>query len=248
MDEGNEGGRAVDRPEWHDIVSPLRSIWSGKGQFLLRALSDANLMIALGIIPHPVPEGHAKGKVDCGITTRDDICNYSCDLIERDVIYAISPDEVIDVGDVFLMRFRDKESLELPLAVVDLANVAERFKCGDAFAHDRNLPWPVMNLLDRNGSCCTCIDDTAVVLDRDELAFVLKDRPVFLNEAVDRCLERWIEMGKVQLLAEFCTVEGFIVDRVEFGVDSVDWRGRVSAFVKDAPAIDVMEDGIELMR
>jgi len=92
-----------------------------------------------------------------------------------------------------------------------------------------------MNLLDRNGSCCTCIDDTAVVLDRDELAFVVKDRPVFLNEAVDRCLERWIEMGKVQLLAGFCTMEGFIVDRVEFGVDSVDRRGRVSAFAKDAP-------------
>ena len=105
-----------------------------------------------------------------------------------------------------------------------------------------------MNLLDRNGSCCTCIDDTAVVLDRDELAFVVKDRPVFLNEAVHRCLERWIEMGKVKLLAEFRTMEGFIIDRVEFGVDSVNWRGRVSAFAKDAPTIDVMEDDIELMR
>ena len=148
---------------------------------------------------------------------------------------------------MFLMRFRGKESLELPLAVVDLANVAECFECGNAFAHDRNLPWPVMNLLDRNGSCCTCIDYTAVVLDRDELAFVVKDRPVFLNEAVHRCLERWIEMGKVKLLAEFRTMEGFIIDRVEFGVDSVDWRGRVSVFAKDAPAIDVMENGIELM-
>ena len=47
-----------------------------------------------------------------------------------------------------------------------------------------------MNLLDRNGSCNTCIDDTAVILDRDELAFVIKDRPVFLNEAVDCCSER----------------------------------------------------------
>ena len=135
--------------------------------------------------------------MDRGIATGDDICNYLCDLIERDVIYAKSPDEVFDFGDMFLMRFRGKESLELPLAVVDLANVAEHFECGDAFAHDRNLPWPVMNLLDRNGSCRTCIDDTAIVLDRDELAFVVKDRPVFLNEAVDCRLERWIEMRKV---------------------------------------------------
>ena len=248
MDESDEGGRTVDRPKWHNIVSPFRSVWTGKGQFILRALGDANLMIALWSIPHPVPEGHAEGKVDCGIATGDDICNYSCDLIERDVIYAESPDEVVDVGDMFLMRFRGKESLELPLAVVDLANVAECFECGNAFAHDRNLPWPVMNLLDRNGSCCTCIDYTAVVLDRDELAFVVKDRPVFLNEAVDRRLDRWIEMGKVELLAEFCTVEGFVINRVELGVDVVDKWGGVFSFTKDAPAVDVMEDGIELMR
>ena len=205
-------------------------------------------MIALWSIPHPVPEGRAKGKVDCGVATGDDVCNYSCDLIERDVIDAKSPDDVCDVGDMFLMRFRGEEGLELPLTIMDLANVAKRFEGGDAFVHDRNLPWAVMNLLDRNGSCGTCIDDTAVVLDREELAFVIKDRPVFLNEAVDRRSERWIEMGKVQLRAEFCAVEGLITDRVEFGVDFIDRWGRVFSFAKDAPAIDVMKDGVKFMR
>ena len=169
-------------------------------------------------------------------------------MIKRDVIYAKSPDEVINVGDMFLMRFRGKESFELPLAVMDLANMTELFEGGDALAHDRNLTWSVMNFLDRNGSCCTRVDDTAVVLDRDELAFVVKDRPVFLNEAVDRRLERWVKMGKVKFLGEFCTMDGFIVDRVEFGVDFVDRWGRVFSFAKDAPAVDVMEEGIELMR
>jgi hypothetical protein len=79
-----------------------------------------------------------------------------------------------------------------------------------------------MNLLDRNGSCVTCINDTAVILDRDKLAFVVNDRPVFLNDAVDCCSERWVEMGEVQLLAEFRAVEGLILDRVEFGVDFID--------------------------
>ena len=149
---------------------------------------------------------------------------------------------------MFLMRFWGKESLELPLAVMDLANVTKLFKGGDAFVHDGNLPWTVMNLLDCNGSCCTRIDDTAVVFDQDELAFVVKDRPTFLNEAVDCRLERWVEMEKVQLLAEFCAVEGLIVDRVEFGVDVVDWRSRVFSFAKDAPTVDVMKDGVELIR
>jgi hypothetical protein len=62
-------------------------------------------MIALGCIPHPVPEGRAKGKVDCRVATGDDICNYSCNLIERDVIDAKSPDKVRNIGDMFLMRF-----------------------------------------------------------------------------------------------------------------------------------------------
>ena len=105
-----------------------------------------------------------------------------------------------------------------------------------------------MNLLDRNGSCNTCIDDTAVILDRDELAFVIKDRPVFLNEAVDCRSERLIEMGEVQLLAEFRAVEGLIVDHVEIGVDFIDRWGRVFTFAKDAPAVDVMKDGVKFMR
>jgi hypothetical protein len=147
-------------------------------------------MIALWSIPHPVPEDRAKGEVDCGVATGDDVCNYSCDLIERDVIDTKLPDKVFDVGDMFLMRFWGKEGLELPFVVMDLVNVVKHFEGGDARMHDRNLPWAIMNLLDRNGSCVTCIDDTAVILDRDELAFVIKDRPVFLNEAVDCCSER----------------------------------------------------------
>ncbi len=237
VDEGCEGGWAVDWPKWHNIICPLRSIWAGKGQLFLRTLSDANLMIALWCIPHPVPEGRTKGEVDCGVTTGDDVCVYWCDLIERDVIDAKSPDKVINIGDMFLMGFRGKESLELPLTVMDLANVTKRFKGGNAFAHDWNLPLTIMYLLEGDGSCCTRINDTAVVLDRDKLAFVVKDRPVFLNEAIDCCLERWVEMGKIQLLAEFCTVEGLIVDRVEFRVDFVDRWGRVFSLARMHPPL-----------
>ena len=148
---------------------------------------------------------------------------------------------------MFLVRFWGKEGLELPFTVMDLANVAKRFEGRDSLTHDRNLPWAVMNLLDRNGSCVTCINDTAVILDRDKLAFVVKDRPVFLNEAVDCCSKRWIKMGEVQLLAKFRAVEGLIVDRVEIGVNFINRWGRVFTFAKDAPAIDVMKDGVKFM-
>jgi hypothetical protein len=48
--------------------------------------------------------------------------------------------------------------------------------------------------------------------------------------------------------AEFRAVEVLIVDSMEFAVDFIDMWGRVFSFAKDAPAGDVMEDGIELMR
>ena len=55
-------------------------------------------------------------------------------------------------------------------------------------------------------------------------------------------------MGEVQLLAEFCAVEGLIVDPVEIGVDFIDRWGRVFTFAKDAPTVDVMKDGVKFMQ
>ena len=55
-------------------------------------------------------------------------------------------------------------------------------------------------------------------------------------------------MGKVQLLAEFCAVEGLIVDHVEVGVNFIDRWGRVFTFAKDAPTVDVMKDGVKFMQ
>jgi hypothetical protein len=82
----------------------------------------------------------------------------------------------------------------LPLAFIDLTNMTKLFKGGNAFAHDRNLSRTVMNLLDCNGSGVTGINNAAVVLDRDELTFIVEDRPVFLNEAKDHRSERRVKM------------------------------------------------------
>ena len=54
--------------------------------------------------------------------------------------------------------------------------------------------------------------------------------------------------GKGPTLAEFRAVEGLIVDCVEFGVNFVDKWVRVFLFAKDAPAVDVMKDGIKFIQ
>jgi hypothetical protein len=50
--------------------------------------------------------------------------------------------------------------------------------------HDWYLTGAVVNLLDSNGLCGACVDDARVVLNRDELTFVIKHAPVLLKETV----------------------------------------------------------------
>ena len=111
VDEGNKSGWAIHWPKWHNIICPLSSVGAGECQLYLRTLSNANLMVALGCSSHPVPEGHAKGKVDGGVATGDWICDNLCDLIERDEVDAKSPDKIPDFGDVFLMSFGARRAL-----------------------------------------------------------------------------------------------------------------------------------------
>ena len=80
------------------------------------------------------------------------------------------------------------------------------------------------------------------------MALIIKYRPILLNKAVDECLRRLVEMGKVKLRTEFQAVLGFVVDRKEGGVDIVEGRSGMLAFAKNATSVDAMEDDIEVVR
>ena len=56
----------------------------------------------------------SKSKHDCIVTARDWITRWSGDSVETDVVDTKSPDEVIDVGAVFLMGFRGESNPEAP--------------------------------------------------------------------------------------------------------------------------------------
>jgi hypothetical protein len=75
-------------------------------------------------IKHPHPCPGAKLVEDRGITSRDWVCNHKSDAIQRDVVHAELPDEVLDVVDGFLMGFGHKKCLEQPWLVCDLNYVA----------------------------------------------------------------------------------------------------------------------------
>jgi len=63
--------------------------------------------------------------MDSGVAARNGISHGMRDLVERDVVNAKSPHEVIDVADMLLVGLWRKQGFEEPTAIVDLADVAQ---------------------------------------------------------------------------------------------------------------------------
>ncbi len=57
------------------------------------------------------------------------------------------------------MGLRFKEGFELPFSTVDLLDVAKLFERSDAFDHNGDFTWAVMDFLDSNGFCHAHVDD-----------------------------------------------------------------------------------------
>ncbi len=59
------------------------------------------------------------------------------------------------------------------------------FKRSNALAHDWNFARTTVDFLDGNGTCRASIDRAGVIANRDELALIIKYRPILLDKAVD---------------------------------------------------------------
>ncbi len=112
---------------------------------------------------------------------------------------------------------------------------------------NRNFAWSIMDLLDSDRMGEASINRAGVVTNREELALIVKHRPILLNQAVDKRLSWLVKMRKVKLRAEFRIVLGFIVNQREGGVFIVQGRSRVFAFMKNATSVNAMEDDIEVV-
>jgi len=65
-------------------------------------------MIPEGRVHEPLEFQATKASLNCVITTRHRICDNPHHRVERDVIDAETPNEVVDVGDRFLMGLGGK--------------------------------------------------------------------------------------------------------------------------------------------
>ena len=149
------------------------------------------------------------------------------DRVERDVVDAKSPNEIVDVVDMLLVRLGGKECLEKPFTIMDLSDVTHFFERSNAFTHYRNFTWSIMDLLDSNRTGGASINRAGVVTNREELALIVEDRPVFLEQLIHEVPGRAVEVA----VAEAATVQ--------FLAEEAQHRGELAEDERAMAAIDV---------
>lgn len=168
-------------------------------------------------------------------------------LVERDVIYAKTPDEVIDVGNVFLMGLWSEKGFTEVRAVKDWPDLAEFEELRDSLTHDGLFTGTVVNLLhiDRGS---TRFDDELVITDGYEEAFFRKNSPILDDEGFYQLFGRGRKMVERKLLGQAGTIFGFVEDKIEGWVDDVEGRGGVYALTENVATVHRAQDGVKLVR
>ena len=135
---------------------------------------------------------------DSGVAAWNWVGDNASHRVQRLVVYTEAPDKFVDVADMFLMRFGGQNALKKPAPVVNLRDVAHLLEASDCLAHDREFLGAISNILDGDGRCITSVDDALVIFDGDELPFIVKNRPVFLDEAINLILHTRVEMRQIE--------------------------------------------------
>jgi hypothetical protein len=104
-----------------------------------------------------------------------------------------------------------------------------------------------MDLLDGNRFSQSRVNDAGIILDRDKLAFIGKDGVILLNQTINFCPERRLQMGEVKVLVELLTMQFLAIYHVETRVDLIKFGGGMLALAKDSPTVGVMQEGVKLV-
>jgi hypothetical protein len=119
------------------------------------------------------------------------------------------------------------------MSIMDLQYVAYFYQGSNGIPHDGCLLWPVDDFLDGNRLCVPGINDTFVVLDRDENAFVVEDRPIFLDNDIDFITYMGFKMGQVEIFPKLFTMGGLVVSTEESRIHLIKQWWWVLEFTKD---------------
>jgi hypothetical protein len=151
-------------------------------------------MISRRCIPQPCPLACAKGKINGRVAARDHIHDGACDLVQRYVIYTELPCEVGNIAYVFLVGFWCKKGFKLPFSIMHLTDVAQLLEGCNTPAHNWSLTWSIVDFLHADLARIASVNDTLIIFDGEELPFIIKNGPVFLDEAIDLVLYACVEV------------------------------------------------------
>ena len=131
---------------------------------------------------------------------------------------------------------------------MDLADIIEFRKVSDALPHDWDLAGAIVNFLDGDGLRQPGVDVASIILNGDELPFIVENAPIFLNKTIDLVADRRQEMGQVELLAALGAMDRFVIRSEKLGGDVTEGWGRVLTLAKDGTAVDIPQDDIKVVR
>ncbi len=131
---------------------------------------------------------------------------------------------------------------------MDLLYMAYFHQGSNGILHDGCLLLPVDDFLDSNNLCIPGINDTLVVLDGDENAFVVEDRPMLLDNGVDFITYMGFEMQQVEIILKLLTMGGLVVSTEESRIHLVKQWWCVLEFTKDWSSIDIREQILVVLR
>jgi len=92
------------------------------------------------------------------------------------------------------MWLSGEDALEEPASIMHLTNMPYLLQCSNCISHDGYFLWPVTDVLNCDGGCVACVDNTFIIFDWYPDPTVVEDGPVLFNEVVDSGLEGNIKM------------------------------------------------------
>ena len=152
-------------------------------------------------IKQPQPPTYPKLLGDGGVASWYRVRDDTCHRVQGHVIDTELPDKILNVTNMFLMRFWCKDGLEEPATVADLAYVANLLKSRHSMSHNRELVRSIHDLFHGNWVCVTGVNNAFIIAYRDKNTVVIEDRPVFSNKSIDGLLQWRVKVGQVEILA-----------------------------------------------
>jgi hypothetical protein len=230
--------RRVARAKRHNAKAVLRIIGREESELVLVAVADSDLMIATASVeaneiqfPSRVAE-----VVDRIFTARDGVFKRKGNAVEFTIRDAHAPNEVLDIGYVFLMRLGGKDNKGTPRAIA-FPNPTVGKEHLLLFENNLGFVGPITRFATADGLGATSVDSEFEPKDGFANAGFVKDVPVLLDHHFNATTGGEVDMvANADMLLKFRSITSGIPEvnigasRLESGRKTTD---RIAVLSED---------------